>query len=598
MTLNYRNFTVKLIRAQKDTDEEPEEENTPANEPEEGGIPEEEGDGAADTAGGGDVWEVEGLAVPYDTETEIFEGFHEVIARGAVCEPEDSTVLLFWRHDEPIGTVIESNNLNDGYHVRARISQTPRGAEAYQLLKDGVITRMSIGFEPLEWVDEENKERMLRTQTQIMVREVSLVPFPAYQDAAVETVRQATKQKPTVKENTMTSTTTVNREDLDEIRSQITDLSRDVAMTRAQGHFQVTERDNRSAGAFLKDLVAGDNATRAAYEEIQKRAWDGTKIADDALAQAPMWTKDLVAIYEAEDYIGRHFNQGTLGSSGLTAEFVTINTNTLTVAEQVNEGDDLVFGKMSTQVSSSSIKTFGGYTSLSQKEIERGSASLLTKQLQALSMAAGFASAVQFEADFKAAVTAQAEKKLTYSKALNTWTWTDIVQFLIKAIDTFRSVHMPLDGMIVDPVVFSALASMVDGNDNPRMTITGTNSPGTTVGSIDTSSLTGQLGNLLVQPFWGMQAGALGDGVNAVLFSKQAMTRYQTAVTELQDANIVNLTRQYSVYRYGMNAVEMPAGLIPLSLGNQSTTAPAAATPAANSETTPAANSGTTPAAS
>ena len=587
--LRYQEFAVHFTRATtpdtepadtEPVDETPDGEDKPANKPV---LP--EGDGTR---------EIEGLAVPYGVETQIWDDFFEVINPGAVEEPEDAPVLLFWRHEEPIGVVMESSNDQDGYRIRARISQTPRGDEAYQLLQDGVLSRLSIGFEPLEWLDAQTERGTLRTQTRIVVREVSVVPFPAYNSAAIDAVRAAHpsnyQNRNETKDKEMT-VSTVKASDLEDIRSQVNDLARDVAMSRAQGPVHVTQHDARSAGAFLKDLVSGDTATRDAYDALARRAWDGTKIADDALNNAPMWTKDLVAIYEAEDYIGRHFNQAALGGTGMTAEFLKLATNTLRVSEQAEEGADLVFGKMSTRVEVARVKTFGGYTSLSKQEIERGSASLLTKQLQALAMAAGYAAATQFEADFKAAVTANAAKKLSYSKALNTWTWTDIAGFIIKAVDTFRAAHLPLDGMIVDPVVFTLLAAMVDGNDNPRMTISGTQSAGTTVGSIDTSSLTGQLGALTIQPYWGMEAGALGTGVNAVLFSKQAITRYQTGLTQLQDSNIVNLTEQFSVYRYGMNAVEMPDGLIPLALGPASTVAaPAAA------GTTPAA-AGTTPAA-
>lgn len=499
---------------------------------------------------------VEGLAVPYDTETRLFDRYFEVIARGAVEEPDDNTpVLLFWRHGEPIGVVIKSWNDDNGYHIRARISDTPRGREAYQLLKDGVISRMSIGFEPLEWEETETERGTLTTFTRILVREVSLVPFPAYPTAAVTHVREALDRK----ENPRMDTTEAS--DTADLRAQISELQRDFALLRDTPH--TPSIDTRSAGQFLKDLVAGDAATRDAYTEMVARSWDGTKLADDATTKTPMWTKDLVRIYEAEDYIGRHFQTAPLAATGMSAEFLRLATNTLKVAEQTDEGADLVFGKMSTSVDVAKVKTFGGYTSLSIPEIERGSAAMLSRQLQALSMAAGYASAAQFNTDFNAAAKA-APETITFKKAPASWKWADISAFLIDAHKAFKDAHLPLTGMIVHPDVFAALAALTDAQDNPRMPLTGTSTPGTQVGAIDTSELFGTLGSLTIQPYWDMQKDEMGTGVQAALFSSQALVRYQTATTQLQDANIVNLTRNWSVYRYGMNAAEAPAGILPI----------------------------------
>lgn len=502
-----------------------------------------------------DQWLVEGVAVPYDTETQIFERFFEVIARGAVEEPEDSPVLLFWRHHDPIGVVIESDNADDGYHIRARISDTELGREAYQLLKDGVIARMSIGFEALEWTESDTERGSLTTFTRILVREVSLVPFPAYPTATVTNVRNA----PTRKETAM-DTTTPDVE-LTEIRSRLTEFERDLALMREAPSTPPT--DERNAGQFLKDLIAGDTHTRDAYNDLIARAWDGTKIADDAAAKAPMWTKDLLRIYEAEDYLGRHFQTTALGATGMTAEFLRMKTNTLKVAEQTEEGADLVFGKMSTQTDVAKVKTFGGYTSMSVQEIERGSASMLTRQLQALAMAAGYASATQFNADFNAA--AKAAQAIAFKKDPALWKWADISAFLIDAYKAFKAAHLPLTGLVVSPEVFAALAALTDANDNPRMPLSGTSTPGTQVGTINTSELVGSLSSLVVQPYWDMKPDDMGSGVVAALFSSQALVRYQTGLTQLQDSNIVNLTRQWSVYRYGMNAVEAPSGIVPIT---------------------------------
>jgi hypothetical protein len=52
---------------------------------------------------------------------------------------------------------------NYGLWTRSKISKTPEGERALTLLRDGVVTEMSIGFTPVksEWIDEKNYKRRL-----------------------------------------------------------------------------------------------------------------------------------------------------------------------------------------------------------------------------------------------------------------------------------------------------------------------------------------------------------------------------------------------------------------------------------------------------
>ncbi len=166
-----------------------------------------------------DKREVSGLAVPYDTPTNIGRSYVEKIARGAVQDSESA--LLYWRHDEPIGKITASRDTDAGWEITAHISETPRGDEAYTLLRDGVIDKFSIGFEPIEHREDEDGTVV---RTRIRVREVSLVPFPAYDGAKVAQVREAdnTNTKVNMTDNT------VSNADLTEVRTAIEDLERKV----------------------------------------------------------------------------------------------------------------------------------------------------------------------------------------------------------------------------------------------------------------------------------------------------------------------------------------------------------------------------------
>src|SRR5699024_2340813 len=124
-------------------------------------------------------------------------GIREQFAPGAIDAASEG-VKLFWRHRDPIGKVVESENRDDGWFHRSVISQTAQGDEAYQLARDGVIDRFSVGFEPVKQEIEEHDDGSLTiTHTEVRLREVSLVPFPAYDTAKLTDVRHQPDVAPT-----------------------------------------------------------------------------------------------------------------------------------------------------------------------------------------------------------------------------------------------------------------------------------------------------------------------------------------------------------------------------------------------------------------
>ena len=94
-----------------------------------------------------DTREFVGVAVPWDKPAEIrdwFGSYTETFERGSVTVPDSGKVLLYWRHDEPIGLVVEHSDTEEGWEIRGRISKTARGDEAYELLRDGVVNSLRV----------------------------------------------------------------------------------------------------------------------------------------------------------------------------------------------------------------------------------------------------------------------------------------------------------------------------------------------------------------------------------------------------------------------------------------------------------------------
>lgn len=93
---------------------------------------------------------VRGLAVPYGEEIELFDGYFETIAPGALAprDESDTSLKLVYRHDEPIGLITDVLETEAGIEVAARFSDTQTARDAYELVRDGVIDRLSISSCP------------------------------------------------------------------------------------------------------------------------------------------------------------------------------------------------------------------------------------------------------------------------------------------------------------------------------------------------------------------------------------------------------------------------------------------------------------------
>lgn len=512
--------------------------------------------------------EVEGLAVPYGVETEIYPGWREVIAPGAVTEPEDDSVKLFSRHRDPIGVVTDSHSDADGYHITARISRTPAGDEALTLLRDGVIARMSIGFEEIEWTDTEDETGYLRTQERIRVREVSVVPFPAYPTATITNVRHHTEETP-VNDTTTRTAPTDTRDALDTFQDSVAavqeglaDVRRDLTFLRTTGTPAQTAPDTREAGQWLKDLaVAQDTDTIRAYDSMIARAWGGTTSSADANTATPTWIGDLTRLYNQPDPLKGLFSTGSLPSTGMSLAYTELDTNSIVVTEQANEGDDLVLGRLTTKNVTTPIRTFGGYTSLSRQAIERTEVNILNRHLEGMALAAGKASATAFANVFATAVKAQGGSALT----LPTTTWADLSALVVDAAASFVDQALSLDGLIVNKDTFKVLAALTGADGRPLMSVSNTGA--NTAGTLNLTGLSGNLVGLTVTPNLRQTKDQLGTGVVGAFYNSAAIRTYETSLVQLQDENIVNLTKDFSVYRYSAWATEIPTALIPLKTG-------------------------------
>ena len=138
---------------------------------------------------------IEGLAVPYDTWTDV-GWFMEAFAAGAfarsIKEAAKSLPLLLWHDNQtwPVGVSTEWRETDEGLRGVWRMDTDERAQTAAQKARDGLMTGLSVGFVPIaqETMTDE-KQLMWVTRTEARLLEVSLTPTPAYAGARVSLVR-------------------------------------------------------------------------------------------------------------------------------------------------------------------------------------------------------------------------------------------------------------------------------------------------------------------------------------------------------------------------------------------------------------------------
>ena len=148
----------------------------------------------------GDGRTVYGLAVPYDKEAIVDDGFgkyREVFRMGAFARTLKGAgaaekVKFYTNHSHrqnklPIGRALSLREDPAGLIGEFRVSATRDGDEALELVRDGVLDSFSVGFAK---VQERSDKKGLVERIEVKLREVSLVAHPAYEGALVAGLRQ------------------------------------------------------------------------------------------------------------------------------------------------------------------------------------------------------------------------------------------------------------------------------------------------------------------------------------------------------------------------------------------------------------------------
>jgi HK97 family phage prohead protease len=483
-----------------------------------------------------------GLAVPYGQEIELTGNLKERFEAGAIDGVED--VKLFYGHEEPIGKVTEGRDTPEGYEIVAKISDTPRGNEVYTLLKDDVLNRFSVGFFPV--VDRKEGQTIVRELVDL--KEVSVVPFPAFEGAKITEVRsEAEPQAEPADETpieTESETMSENIElDVRSVQDEVAELRRVIEAGKAVEIAAPATHKFRSQGEFAKALLAGD-------EDAKLLARTASTSADAAVL--PPFVGYLDTLINTNRPTLSAFNRGALPASGLAVEYIQIDNNTLAIDRQNPENEALAFGNLSFEVMSADVKTYGGYTSFSRQYVERATIDTLNQVFQGLTIA---------YANFTNNVVIDLLQSLSYAgKTFDAHTDASTVAKGIAegSAYIFNATGLRPEFIVAGVGAYVNLVSI--GATDGRLSFSANNDGANTIGSSNIPGLSGTLFGLpiIVDPQFGE--------FDALLCNSAALTSWESAgaPVRLTQGDVTTLEDSVSVYGYMAVAAQRQGALVSL----------------------------------
>ena len=470
---------------------------------------------------------ITGLAVPYGQEANIGGAYQERFVSGAIDSVED--VKLFYGHEEPIGKVITGRDTEDGYEIMARVSDTPKGNEVLTLMRDGVLNKFSVGFIPVE----QDQDGSTITRTKVDLKEVSVVPFPAFAGANITEVREEQETPADLEPENEQERESMSENMELEVRSvmdEVAELRRVVEAGQNPATPAVVGAEYRSQGEFAKALLKGE----ADAIELARAASDSSNTV--ALAGFIGQIDNLI---DNNRPALSAFSRGALPAAGLTVEYASVTANTIAVGEQDPENEALSFGNLTIASTSAAVKTYGGYTSFSKQTIERSSVDYLNTVFRALALA--YANATN------GALVAHVQGLDYTGKTFDVSALT--ASALIGGITDgasyiFENTGLRPEAIVVGTGAYKKLMTIVGSDGRPVVLQTGEGN-----NNIGSANLPGLAGSLLGLPV--IVDPAMGDDLG-YMANSQAIQTFESAgaPVRLTDGDITTLTDSVSVYGY------------------------------------------------
>jgi len=493
---------------------------------------------------------ITGVAVPFNQPTDIGGAYREQFVPGAIRNSEG--VKIFYGHDHqdlPIGKVISGRDTANGYEITAKLTAgVQRADETLALMRDGVLNKFSVGFMPVE----QTREGDLVTRTLVDLKEVSVVPFPAYSGAEITQVREEQETEPSddIQQESESPVSENTELDVRSIQDELVEVRRMVEANAApQAPVAPSFEKFRSQGEFAKALVTGDEAAI----ELSRAATSANTYS------LPGWVGFINNLINLNRPSWAVWSSGALPASGLTVDYAKVSANTIAVGKQTTENTAISDGQITIANTSTPVSTYAGKTTLSRQLVERSSTPYLDTAFQAMSIAY----ANQTNAAAVAAIGALSFTGKTFTA--NGATAKSILEGVTDAAKYIRTNSgLTPQFILCDPDAYKYLVSVVDTTGRPIVRLDGGAASGESIGFAAPAQLSGSIFGLPII-------------VDTTLSSKLCYVAHSAALQVFESAGapvrlvddmsgVSTLSNNYAVYGYAAITVPFEAAIVKLNV--------------------------------
>lgn len=491
-------------------------------------------------------WTITARAVPYGQPTEIIPGWTEEIAPGALRASHQGP-LLFRDHEKPIGRITQMRDADDALEIDAVISNTPLGDETRQLIADGVLSRMSIGFRPdpdgfdVKRRADGTQHTVIRSAT---LYEVSVVAFPAYDDTPI--TDQRTAHTTTERQSTVT-------DPIDALEDAVNTAHTDIAALR-----------DRIDGIETRDEAPAEHPL-AAYTSLgdyAKRAPQGLNFRDAVKStnsvQPPIWLGRIQARMAAKQRVTNALTHTTnLPAQGTSIAYSVYKEDDLK-AEAYTEGTRVATGGMKDEEKTAMIEGFAGGTQITRKTLTRADPAFVNNLLerQAIKYAKKIeAWNVQLVREQIVAVAAkQSVGGLTKADEITADSLRDTIIDAQRKFDD--SDQYVIDGLFLTWDLIKAIAKL--GEEKRLLRWVGSDSAVANEGKIDPTAP-------ISLSLYGVPVVPLPGATLACFYDRRAIVCQEApgAPITLQQDQVLDLQRDIAVYGEAAHYCQMPLALLP-----------------------------------
>jgi uncharacterized protein len=490
---------------------------------------------------------ITGIAVPFNQDANIGGAYIERFAPGSIADVTD--VKLFYGHETPIGVVTAGRDTDGGFEITAKVSDTSLGNDVLTLMRDGALNKFSVGFVPVE----QTRDGQTITRTSVLLKEVSVVPFPAYAGANITEVREETEETlaeiPTQSNESDTMSENIEM-DVRTIQDEVAELRR-VVETNATPSAPVAPGYTmfRSIGEYAKGLATGNaDATELFRASTTANTYN-----------LPGWVGFINNLIDLNRPSWNVWSKGVLPAAGLTVDYAKVTTNTLAVGVQATQNTAISNGDLTIASVSAPVKTYAGETDLSRQLVERSTVPFLDTAFQALAIA--YANATN-----AGAVAAIAALDMT-GKIMDAdgGTAKSILEGITDGAKYIKvNSGLSPEFLLVDPVAYKYLVSIADTAGRPIVRLDGGQPTGESIGNATPGVLTASIFGLPVIVDTTLSSGT------AFLANSQALQVFESAGAPVRLVDDISgqstLTNSYAVYGYAAITVPFEGAIVKLDV--------------------------------